>query len=96
MPSPGGFREDPAGKGRERQISDSSEKRLAKRQKICYDKITIKSCARDSPFDRTATCFCKVPKAERWAEKKQKAKARRTMGFFLRLFAEYFFQEVLL
>ena len=95
MPSPGGFREDFAGKGRERQISDSSEKRLAKRQKICYDKITIKSCARDSPFDRTATCFCKVPKAERWA-KKTESKSPSDDGLFLRLFAEYFFQEVLL
>ena len=37
-------------------------------QKYVLQYYYHKECARDSPFDRTATCFCKVPKAERWGK----------------------------
>ena len=46
-----------------------------------------KECARDSPCDRTATCFCKVPKADRWAKRNAFPKPSDD-GLFSYLFVE--------
>lgn len=40
---------------------------LTKLNILCYNYIIHKECARDSPVDHTATCMCKVLKADRWA-----------------------------
>lgn len=62
-------------------------------QKCVLQYYYHKECARDSPFDRTATCFCKVPKAERW---EKQIYSPSDDGLFCCLFVEYtwsFFYE---
>lgn len=55
-------------------------------QKYVLQYYYHKECARDSPFDRTATCFCKVPKAERW---EKQIYSPSDDGLFCCLFVEY-------
>ena len=45
---------------------NSSKKTIDKRYSNFIKLSHHKECDRDSPYDRTATCICKVLKAERW------------------------------
>lgn len=53
--------------------------------KILYNLYHHKECVRDSPYDRTATCESKVPKADRWAKRNATKKPIVRWAFFVPL-----------